>query len=80
MVLTDNYKFTISEQAATAGVLVLVMAISFACLVAAGPIRRLIGDTGANVISRVMGIVLAALAMQTIVNAVKDILPAGTIP
>jgi multiple antibiotic resistance protein len=80
VVLTDNYKFTLPEQAGTAGVLILVMAISFACLVAAGPIRRLIGDTGANVISRVMGIVLAALAMQTIVNAVKDILPAGAIP
>jgi multiple antibiotic resistance protein len=80
VVLTDNYKYSVAEQAGTAAMLLLVMGISFACLAGADPIRRLIGDTGTNVISRVMGIVLAALAMQTIVNAVKDILPAGTIP
>jgi multiple antibiotic resistance protein len=80
VVLTDNYKYSIPEQTGTAAMLLLVMGICFGCLAVAQPIRRLIGDTGTNVISRVMGIVLAALAMQTIVNAVKDILPAGTIP
>lgn len=80
VVLTDNYKFSVAEQAGTAIMLLLVMGISFACLAGAEPIRRLIGDTGTNVISRVMGIILAALAMQTIVNAMKDILPVGTIP
>ena len=80
VVLTDNYRFSIAEQAGTAVMLIVVMVICYLVLAAAQPIQRLIGETGTNVISRVMGIILAALAMQTLVNAMKDILPAGTIP
>jgi len=80
VVLTDNYKYSIAEQAGTATIMIVVMVICYLVLVAAEPIHRLIGDTGTNVISRVMGIILAALAMQTLVSAVKAILPVGAIP
>jgi len=80
VVLTDNYKYSIVEQATTAVILVVIMIICYVVLAAAEPIQRLIGDTGTNVIGRVMGIILTALAMQTLVNAMKDILPTGAIP
>jgi len=59
--------------------MMVVMAISYVVLVSAEPIQRLIGETGTNVISRIMGLILAALAMQTLVSAAKSILPAGSI-
>lgn len=77
VVLTDNYVFTIAQQAGTALTMVLVMAICFLTLVCAGPIQRLIGETGTNVVGRIMGLILAALAMQTLVTAVKAIMAPG---
>jgi len=79
VILTDNYIYAVPEQAATALVMMVVMAISYVVLVSAEPIQRLIGETGTNVISRIMGLILAALAMQTLVSAAKSILPAGSI-
>ena len=80
VILTDNYTFSILDQAGTAIIMMIVMALSCLVLVSAEPIQRLIGETGTNVIGRIMGLILAALAMQTLVGAVKAILPPGTIP
>jgi multiple antibiotic resistance protein len=53
-------------------VLAVVLAGLLAMLVAAGPISRLVGSTGAQVISRLMGMLLAALATTLILSAVVD--------
>jgi multiple antibiotic resistance protein len=55
--------------------LVAVMAITLALLLAAPGMMRLIGVTGANVISRVLGIVLAALAAQLVLDGLAAGLP-----
>jgi multiple antibiotic resistance protein len=50
-------------------VLAVVLIITFVVLSLATPIARLIGDAGINIISRVMGMILVALAVHTVLSA-----------
>lgn len=66
VILTENSSNTLSEQATTAALLVVVLTLTLVLLLAATFVHRLIGDTGASVISRVMGIILATIAVDAI--------------
>ena len=68
VILTDNHRNSIAEQAVTAGVLLSILALTFILLLAATRIQKLIGETGASVISRIMGLVLATVAIDAIIN------------
>ncbi len=72
ILLSDDDRFDLLGKLATVGMLALVLAIQFVVLLAAGPIIRVIGTTGANVIGRVMGMLLAALAVGMVLTAVGD--------
>ncbi len=69
VLLTDNRAFTIREQALTTAVLAVVLLIFFVILLLANPIMRLIGTGGANVLRRVMGILLTAIAANMVLSA-----------
>jgi multiple antibiotic resistance protein len=58
------------NQAAVIAALLVVMALTLFLLLAARELDRLIGVTAQKVIQRVFGILLAALAMQSIFNGV----------
>jgi multiple antibiotic resistance protein len=55
--------------------IVLVMATTFVVLTQAHHLTRLLGQTGLNVLSRLMGLVLASIAMQFILDGIKGALP-----
>lgn len=54
------------------GILLLVLGITLLCLLFAPWLTRLLGQTGANVISRLLGLILAALAVQFVIDGVKQ--------
>lgn len=53
-------------------VMAVALAVTFATLRLAGPMMRLLGVTGTNVVGRVLGILLAALAVQYVLDGLRS--------
>ncbi|MCY4044720.1 MAG: MarC family protein [Cellvibrionales bacterium] len=72
VLMTNNSKFNIIEQVQTTLIILSVLAIVFIFMLIAGFIYRIIGQNGASIISRVMGIILASVAVTSVLNGIKD--------
>ena len=73
VILTDNHRNSITDQAVTAGLLLLVLAFTLGLLLLATTLQKLIGRTGASIISRVMGIILATVAVDSVVGGLTSL-------
>lgn len=62
----------IQSTLAVLGVVLLVLAIVFCLFLIAGALERLLGRTGITVITRLLGMLLAALSVQFILDGLKD--------
>ncbi|SRR5579871_78932 len=71
MLLTDNERFNMPQQVVTTGILFLVLVFTYGTLRAAESVHRVLGSTGANVLTRVMGLVLASLAVEGILTGIR---------
>ena len=60
-----------AEMSQVLAALIAVLAITAAALVAAGPLIRLLGDKVEAVITRLLGVLLAALAAQYVIDGLK---------
>ncbi|MDE2166498.1 MAG: MarC family protein [Alphaproteobacteria bacterium] len=72
LLLTDSDTYSLQNQLQIAGLVVLVLALTLGCLLGARWAHRLLRDTGVHIISRVMGLLLAALATQYILDALEQ--------
>lgn len=62
----------VMRQAAVLGALCTVMLLTLSLLLLAGRVQRLFGVTGMHVISRVFGVLLSALAVQFIIDGIRE--------
>lgn len=69
VVLTDDARHDFPDRMMTIATFALVLLVTLAIMLAAGGIARIIGKGGASIISRVMGMILAALAVDLILSA-----------
>jgi len=65
---------------ALAGVIALIMAITFLAFVSAGWFGRFLGVTGQIVLSRMLGVILAALAAQFVIDGVTTVVGSRNLP
>jgi multiple antibiotic resistance protein len=72
MLRTDNSRVSIVEQAHTTLAVLGVLAITFFLLLLAGPITRVIGTGGANVLKRIMGMIIAAYAANLVFGGLAN--------
>ena len=69
VLLTDNQIFSIPTQALTAAVMLAILGITCLLMLLSEPILRIIGRSGALLLERVMGMILTALSVELVMNA-----------
>jgi len=55
------------------GVMALVLACVFGLFLLAAPLERALGPTGINVVTRLLGMLLAALSVQFVIDGMRDL-------
>jgi multiple antibiotic resistance protein len=77
VVLTDNNTHSFFQETATCLIMGLVLLLTLILMLLGDRLIRLVGRSGANVLSRVMGMLLAAVAVQMVYSAFHGSLGPG---
>lgn len=72
VVLTDNNRFSLLEQAQVLTSMSIVLLITLVLLFCASFIYRLIGEVGSSITSRVMGMILSSLAVTQVLAGLSQ--------
>lgn len=71
VLMTENTQYTFLQQAQTTGIMLSVMLVVLLLMLASSFIHRYIGNAGASIISRVMGLILSSVAVNNILEGIK---------
>ena len=74
LLLTAGHRGEPLVLLAVLGILASILLVTLLSLVSAARILALLGETGANVVSRLLGLLLAALAVQFVLDGVTVVL------
>jgi multiple antibiotic resistance protein len=66
---------TLLQLSVLVGYGVVIAVATALCLSLAGPIARFLGQTGINVMTRLMGLILAALAVEVMADGLVSLFP-----
>ncbi len=80
VLLVDHEHFSVVHQVEDVVIILIVTAITLGCMLAAKSITRVLGDSGINVLGRVMGMVLAAVAVDSVLVAVAKFFSITGVP
>jgi multiple antibiotic resistance protein len=69
ILLTDNQTYSLPQQGLTTVVVGAVLGITWLLMMAAGRVHKIIGDNGAAILVRIMGMILVALSVELIMEA-----------
>jgi multiple antibiotic resistance protein len=75
LVLTSEAHGDPVDVATILAVAGLVLLVAWALLRVSGQVATLLGRTGVNVVTRILGIILAALAVQLVANGLQELWP-----
>ncbi|KPH56904.1 MarC family transcriptional regulator [Pseudoalteromonas porphyrae] len=70
VLMTRNNEYTWVEQSITSAVMLAVLAVVLVLLLLATHVHKLIGDSGASIISRIMGLILTSVAVTNILDGI----------
>lgn len=71
ILLAQEGESSLPHQLILVGIVLVVIGMTYLCLKAAPFIQKILGVTGSNVVTRVFGIILTALATQFILTGIK---------
>ncbi|MEQ8854483.1 MarC family protein [Gimesia sp.] len=72
VLITDNHRFHVGEQLLATVTMLAVLIITYGFLLLAGPIQKAIGDAGASIVSRISGLILASVAVDSVLSGIKS--------
>ena len=67
---TENAVFSLAQQLHVTTMMLAVLGVVLVLMLGASFVIRLIGDSGASVISRVMGLILASVAAESVLSGI----------
>lgn len=72
VLMTNNQIYSIQEQAITTIVVLVVIGITCLILLTANYLQKIIGSYGITVLSKIMGLILASYAVQSILSGISN--------
>ena len=72
VLMTDNHLYEFKEQLITVFLVLFVVALTMLLLLAANAVQKRVGEYGITVVSKIMGLILAAYAVQSILSGLRD--------